>query len=84
MFQEKIRSVNNYWKVKRDGFGHPTYYGKLIGDLDNFKELVECAEKSGIPKDKWHLITNELNYNCCYYEGDSREIVWKFPLSVFD
>ncbi len=55
-----------------------------VDDQNCLGHIVKAARGAGIPESQWHEIKKENDYDGCYYEGDVPDIMWIFPLSVFD
>lgn len=75
---------NNYWKYKPTRYSVDKTKGVLIGNTDKFGSLIDCVIGAGIPRKMWDLIEEESDYSNCYYEDDKPEMVWTFPINVFD
>jgi len=71
-------NLNHYYANGRTGVLYS------VGLYDNLATVIEKARLAEIPEKHWHLITAELDYSGCYYEGDTPSMRWEFPLTVFD
>jgi ABC-type sugar transport system substrate-binding protein len=71
---------NTNFYIKRGNKGILT----SVGHYDSLAAVIEQARAAEIPESCWNLITSELDYSSCYYEGDTPSMNWEFPLTVFD
>jgi len=75
---------NNYWR-KVTPRGRAEVGQLCIGMCEpKLLDIIECVENAGIPRKHWNKIEKVLDYSTCYYEHDTPDTVWRFPLSVFD